>query len=439
MLRLSRSGAGHRSLTPRLAPLRDAGCGGPPIERAVDEEEVRRRVLEEVTDLATLAPLERRLRVASVADRHLGGDLGSDRRAGVLAALVDDIAGLGPLEPLLADGAVTEIMVNGPEDVFVEVGGELRASPVRFRDADHLLSVVHRLLRGTGRRVDEGAPMVDARMADGSRLNVVLPPVSLSSAVLTIRRPPRRRLDLARLIELGALDAVVAAFLHAAVLGRCNLVVSGGAGTGKSTLLGALCALVPEGQRILLLEDVAELALHHPHVVAQQCRPAAPDGTREVTLRDLVRNSLRMRPDRLVVGEVRGPEAADMLSAMNTGHAGSMTTLHANSAEDALTRLETMLAVALPAVASGTLRSWMAASIDVVVHCDRGPHGQRRVGEVAAVDAGAARGPRLLSVYARDGHGPLRPAGEIPHRCLDRMSRHGVRFPVRLLARSGAA
>jgi pilus assembly protein CpaF len=319
------------------------------------------------------------------------------------------------------------------------VDGELRPCPVRFRDADHLLSVVHRLLSGTGRRVDEGAPLVDARMADGSRLNVVLPPVALSSPVLTIRRPPRRRLGIAELIDLGALDAVVAAFLHAAVLGRCNLVVSGGAGTGKSTLLAALCALVPDGQRMLLLEDVAELAVHHPHVVAQQGRPAAPDGGREVTLRDLVRNSLRMRPDRLIVGEVRGLEAADMVAAMNTGHPGSMTTVHANSAHDAMTRLETMLAVALPAAAVDTLRSWMAAAIDIVIHCERGPDGRRRVAEVAAIDADTAGGPRLIGVRAQDGCGRLRPAGEIPRRCLERMGRHGVRFPVGLLTGSGAA
>jgi pilus assembly protein CpaF len=435
MLSLSRRRGRGGQARPGMEPPAGAGRAVP----VLDVEAARRRVLDEVADLAALPPLERRLRVASVADRHLGGDPLSEERADALVAVVDDIAGLGPLEPLLADRAVTEIMVNGPEDVFVEVDGELCASTVRFRDADHLLSVVHRLLSGTGRRVDEGAPMVDARMADGSRLNVVLPPVALSSPLLTIRRPPRRRLGIAELIEVGALDAMVAAFLHAAVLGRCNLLVSGGAGAGKSTLLAALCALVPAGERVLLLEDVAELAIDHPHVVAQQCRPAAPDGGREVTLHDLVRNSLRMRPDRLVVGEVRGREAADMVSAMNTGHPGSMTTLHANSAQDAISRLETMLAMALPAVATGALRSWVAGAVDVVVHCERGQDGRRRVGEVAAVDSGAAGGPRLIRVHARGGDGALGPADEIPRRCLERMSRHGVRFPVRLLTGSGVA
>jgi pilus assembly protein CpaF len=410
-----------------------------PREPGVDLAEMRRRVLEEVTDLALLPPLDRRLRVATVADRHLGGDLRSEERAAALAAVVDDIAGLGPLEGLLSDPGVTEIMVNGPEEVYVEVGGELRSSRARFRDADHLLSVVHRLLSGTGRRVDEGAPMVDARMVDGSRPNVVPPPVAPAGALVTIRRPPRRRLDVADLIERDALDAPAAAFLHAAVLGRCNLVVSGGSGAGKSTLLAALCGLVPGRQRMLLLEDVAELAVDHPHAVSQQCRPAAPDGGREVTLRDLVRNSLRMRPDRLIVGEVRGPEAADMLSAMNTGHAGSMTTLHANGAQDALARLEAMLTLALPSAATATLQSWIALAVDLVVHCERRADGHRQVSEVAAVDADEEGHARLVTVYARHAGGRLDAAGDIPHRCLDRMRHHGVRFPVRLLAGSGAA
>jgi pilus assembly protein CpaF len=400
---------------------------------------LRARVATEVPDLAGLSPLDRRLRVAAVADRSLART-GDDRaRARALVEVVDDLAGLGPLEALLADRAVSEIMVNGPDDVHVEVDGHLRRSPVRFRDADHVLAVVHRLLSGSGRRIDEGAPMVDARLADGSRVNAVLPPVAVGSPLLTIRRPPRRRLGVEELIRLGALDATAAAFLHAAVLGRCNVVVTGGAGTGKTTLLAALCELVPAGQRLLVLEDVAELAAEHPHLVRQQCRPAGPDGGREVALRDLVRNALRMRPDRLVVGEVRGAEAADMLAAMNTGHAGSMTTLHANSAADAVTRLEPMLAMALPSVGDSALRAWIASALDVIVHCERDAEGRRRVAEVAGVDAGADGAPRLTVVCSRDPRATLRPVGDVPLRCLDRMRHHGVHFPDRLLLRTGAA
>jgi len=404
----------------------------------VDLDLLRRAVAEEVPELASLPPLERRLRVAMVADRRIGDEGEAEARAELLASVVDDLAGLGPLEALLADGEVTEIMVNGPEEVYVEVDGELHRRDARFRDADHLLAVVHRLLSGTGRRIDEGAPMVDARLADGSRLNAVLPPVAPASAQLTIRRPPRRHLGVGELIGLGALDPGTAAFLHAAVMGRCNVVVTGGSGTGKTTLLAALCDLAPPGQRLLLLEDVAELAAEHPHVVRQECRPAGPDGGREVSLRDLVRNGLRMRPDRLVVGEVRGPEAVDMVAAMNTGHAGSMTTLHANSAADAMTRLEAMLALALPSVGVATLQAWIATALDVVVHCGRSAAGVRRVVEVAAVDTAAGR-LRLTSLYARDGRGVMRPAGAIPRRCLQRMRHHDVRFPARLFAATGAA
>jgi pilus assembly protein CpaF len=393
----------------------------------------------EVPELAALSPLQRRLRIAAVADRALDPETDAVARAARLLELVDDLAGLGPLEALLADAAVTEIMVNAPDEVYVELEGRLWRSPVRFRDADHLLTVVHRLLSGTGRRIDEGAPMVDARLPDGSRLNAVLPPVAPASPLLTIRRPPRRRLGVEELIETDALDATTAAFLHAAVLGRCNLMVTGGAGTGKTTLLAALCELVPPAQRLLLLEDVAELGAEHPHLVRQQCRPAAPDGAREITLRDLVRNALRMRPDRLVVGEVRGMEAADMLTAMNTGHAGSMTTLHANSAGDAVTRLAAMLAMALPAVGCDTLRTWIASAIDVVVHCERRASGHRQVAEVAAVDAAEDGAPRLTAVYARDGDGALNAVGETPHRCLERMRHHGVHFPARLFLQRGAA
>jgi pilus assembly protein CpaF len=404
----------------------------------VDLDALRRAVAEEVPELATLPPVDRRLRVATVADRRLAAGADAGARAELLAAVVDDLAGMGPLEALLADADVSEIMVNGPGQIYVEVGGELHRSRARFRDSDHLLAVVHRLLSGTGRRIDEGTPMVDARLPDGSRVNAVLPPVAPGSAQLTIRRPPRRRLGVEELISGDALDATAAAFLHAAVMGRCNVVVTGGSGTGKTTLLAALCELVPDDQRLLLLEDVAELAAEHPHLVRQQCRPAGPDGGREVSLRDLVRNAMRMRPDRLVVGEVRGPEAADMLTAMNTGHAGSMTTLHANTAEDAMTRLEAMLALALPSVGSATVQRWIASALDVVIHCERRAGGHRHVVEVAGVDTVGGR-PRLTALYARDHRGVMRAAGEIPRRCLERMRHHDVRFPARLFTRTGAA
>jgi pilus assembly protein CpaF len=391
-------------------------------------------------------PKARRVQVIAAVDRWLGTEecaAGGDHDR-LLRALADELLGAGPLQALLDDDAVTEIMVNGPTDVYAEVDGLLRRTPIAFRDADHIHTVIERLLTGAGRRLDQGSPMVDARLADGTRLNAVLPPVAVGTPLLTLRRPPRRRLGVEELLELGSLHRGMAAFLHAAVLGRCNLLVSGGAGSGKTTLLAALCDLAPEGQRILVLEDVAELVLRHPHAVRQESRPAGPDGGREVTLADMVRNGLRMRPDRLIIGEVRGNEAADMVAAMNTGHEGSMTTLHANGPADALVRLETLLALAWRGQPGITTSTWIAAAIDLVVHCQRGADGGRWVAEIAAVEQGQTGDIAVTTLYRLDEHishnGVLSAAlGEVPRRCLERMARHGVLFPPALFARGQAA
>jgi len=372
-----------------------------------------------VRELPALAALRRgvELPIPAALDRLLTSH-GIDAEA--LAAVAADLTGAGPLAPLLADGRITEIMVNGPSEVRIEVDGRLRDTDVRFTGPDHVRAVIERILSGTGRRLDESAPTVDAVLADGTRLNAVLPPVAVGGPLLTLRRPRRVALHLADLVRSGSVPRVVAAFLHAAVVGRCNLVVSGGTGAGKTTLLAALCALVPAGQRIVTVEDVAELRIEHPHVVAQQCRDALVPGSTPIDVRALLRNTLRMRPDRIMVGEVRGAEAADMVAALNTGHPGSMSTVHANSAEDALVRLEAMLSLAWPTTATATVRSWLAGAIDVFVHCERDMAGQRRVTQVVAMDDynpatvyDATEDPRLL-----------RP----PRRCLERMARHGVDF-----------
>ena len=377
---------------------------------------------------------------AWLADDGIAEDAARDR---LLRLLVDDLLGAGPLAPLLAAPDVTEIMVNGPQSVHVEVDGIIREAGVRFRDAEHVRSVVERLLIGSGRRLDEASPMVDARLEDGSRLNAVLPPVAVGSTQLTIRRPARRRLGLDDLIGAGGLDGPMAAFLHAAVLGRCNLLVCGGAGTGKTTLLAALCDLVPHTQRLLVLEDVAELALNHPHAVRQETRPSTAEHGRGLELAQLVRNALRMRPDRLIIGEVRGVEAADMVVAMNTGHPGSMTTLHANSAEDALSRLEATLARAWPALDRAALGGQVAAALDLVVHCERTADGRRSVAAIATVEVGSGAAPVLTTIY-RSRRGTSAPGatsacGEVPSACLERMAEHGVLFPPALFARRPAA
>jgi pilus assembly protein CpaF len=344
--------------------------------------------------------------------------------------LAANLVGAGPLEPLLADDRVTEIMVNGPSEVHVEIDGRLQPAHVHFASEHHLRGLIERLLAGTGRRLDESCPAVDAVLPDGTRLNAVLPPVAVGGPLLTLRRSRRRAFHLAELVRDGAVPRQVAAFLHAAVIGRCNVLVSGGAGAGKTSLLAALCGLVPSGQRIVTLEDVAELRIDHPHVVAQQCRDRLNEAVPSIDMRALLRNTLRMRPDRIVVGEVRGAEAADMVAAMTTGHPGSMSTVHANSAHDAMARLETMLAVAWPSVATSTVRTWLMGALDVVVHCHREESGRRRITEVLATDD-----YNLHTIYdASDG--ALCPP---PARCVERMAGHGVAFEIERLARVDVA
>jgi pilus assembly protein CpaF len=390
-------------------------------------EQVRERLVRELPALSALgghpgAPLHAALDALLTAP-------GTDPSAA--AALAAELLGAGPLEPLLADERITEIMVNGPGEVHVEIDGRLQPTDVRFSGGHQLRAVIDRLLAGTGRRLDESAPTVDAVLADGTRLNAVLPPIALVGPLLTLRRPRRDTLFLADLVRTGSVAPPVAAFLHAAVIGRCNIVVSGGTGAGKTTLLAALCALVPPDQRIVTVEDVAELRIEHPHVVAQQCRDRLADGVIPIDMRALLRNTLRMRPDRIVVGEVRGPEAADMVAAMNTGHPGSMSTVHANSAGDALSRLEAMLTLAWPALGTPTMRSWLATAVDVLVHCERDQSGRRLVTQVVAMDD-----YNTSTVYdSTEG-----PALQLPpRRCLDRMARHGVDFALDHIARVDVA
>ncbi|HXA27257.1 MAG TPA: ATPase, T2SS/T4P/T4SS family [Candidatus Angelobacter sp.] len=391
-------------------------------------DRLREQLVRELPALAALQPggVER---LPAILDSWLAGS-GMDPEA--TAGLAADLLGAGPLEALLADERITEIMVNGPGDVRVEVDGRLQPTDVRFASEPRLRAVIDRLLAGTGRRLDESMPTVDAVLADGTRLNAVLPPVALAGPLLTLRRPRRATLSLADLVRLGSVPRAVAAFLHAAVIGRCNIVVSGGTGAGKTTLLAALAALVPTDQRIVTVEDVAELRIDHPHVVAQQCRDPLAAGVAPIDMRALLRNTLRMRPDRIVVGEVRGAEAADMVAAMNTGHPGSMSTVHANSAGDAHSRLEALVSLAWPSVATSTVRGWLATAIDVIVQCERDQSGRRVVSEVVAIDD-----YNFGAIFDRAGEPELlrRP----PRRCLDRMSRHGIDFTLDPASRAHVA
>lgn len=299
--------------------------------------------------------------------------------------LVDELVGFGPLEVLLRDRTVSEILVNGPQRIFIERNGVLQHSDLRFMDDQHLLRVIQRILAPLGRRLDESSPMVDARMPDGSRINAVIPPVALDGPCLSVRKFSRDMLKSADMLATRSLDQAILDFFQLMVKKRCNVLVSGGTGTGKTTLLNMLSQMISPRERIVTIEDTAELQLKHDHVVRLETRPPNADGHGEVTARDLVRNALRMRPDRIVLGEIRGIEVLDVLTAMNTGHDGSMSTVHANSAADALLRLETLVGLSGIQVHDRTLRQTICSAIDVIVQLTRTSDGRRCVAEVLEV------------------------------------------------------
>jgi pilus assembly protein CpaF len=340
------------------------------------------------TALAKLTPEELTQEVertlAEIATQRRIQLNGREQRA-LARELVNDMLGLGPLEPLLEDDTTTDIMVNGPEKVFVERRGKLELSGVRFRDAGHVAHVCQRIAVRVGRRIDESTPMVDARLKDGSRVNIVFPPLALDGPYISIRKFSRNRIDFPRLIEFGSLSPQAAHLLEMAARARLNVIISGGTGSGKTTLLNALSRLIDIGERIVTIEDAAELQLQQPHVVRLETRVASLEGRCEVTQRDLVRNALRMRPDRIIVGEVRGSEAFDMLQAMNTGHDGSMSTIHANTARDALTRIENMVQMGNMGLPARSILTQIVGAVDLIVQIERQRDGVRRVIQITDV------------------------------------------------------
>jgi pilus assembly protein CpaF len=293
--------------------------------------------------------------------------------------VLDELLGLGPIEPLLKDATVSDILVNTYRQVFVERGGRLELTPVRFKDDRHLLRIIDKIVSGVGRRVDESQPMVDARLPDGSRVNAVVPPLAVDGPLLSIRKFSRMPIDMGKLVQLGTLPAAVADILAGIVRARRNVLISGGTGSGKTTLLNAMSAFIGGRERIVTIEDAAELQLQQIHVARMETRPANVEGRGEVTQRDLVKNALRMRPDRIVVGEVRAGESFDMLQAMNTGHEGSMTTIHANSCRDALSRLEQMLGLTGFDLPIRGMRAQIASAVHVVIQLERMSDGRRRM------------------------------------------------------------
>jgi pilus assembly protein CpaF len=322
-----------------------------------------------ISEIAT----EKRVQLNGREQRQLAGEL------------VNDMLGLGPLEPLLEDDSITDIMVNGPDRVFIERRGKVVLSSARFRDAAHAMNICQRIAAAVGRRVDESSPTVDARLKDGSRVNIVFPPLALDGPYISIRKFARRKIDFDKLVEFGSLTAPMARILEIAGKSRLNVIISGGTGSGKTTLLNAISRLIEPGERIVTVEDAAELQLQQPHVVRLETRPPSLEGRGEVTQRDLVRNALRMRPDRIILGEVRSSEAFDMLQAMNTGHDGSMSTIHANTARDAVTRIENMVQMGNLGLSAGAIRTQIASAVDLIVQVERHRDGNRRLTQITDV------------------------------------------------------
>lgn len=342
----------------------------------------------DLTKLNLLTPQQALPEVARLAKELLASEempLSTVEREQLVEEVRHELFGLGPLEPLLTDQTISDILVNSPYKVYIERGGKLERVGVTFNDNAHVMRVIERIVSTVGRRIDESSPMVDARLPDGSRVNAVIPPVALDGPALSIRRFGAEPLRMNKLIEYGALTDEIAELFKMCVQARMNILISGGTGAGKTTLMNALSAFIPENERIITIEDSAELLLQQPHVLRMETRPRNIEGRGEITQRDLVKNALRMRPDRIVVGEVRGEEAIDMLQAMNTGHDGSLTTIHANTPRDALSRIETMIQMGGLRLSERTMRQQIASAINLVIQLVRLSDGSRRITSVSEI------------------------------------------------------
>jgi pilus assembly protein CpaF len=433
-------------LRERLGAAQSSGSGNGRDTFAEVKNRIHMAVISELgpqTYSGDSPPQGERERVLADIRGRLDQEAGIARedRERLAAEITDDILGHGPLERPLADDTITEVMINGPYDIWIERQGRLHHTPIRFNDESHLRRIINKIVAQVGRRIDESSPMVDARLPDGSRVNAVLPPLSLSGPLVTIRKFSRRRLDLSDLIQLGTLNRASVEFLEACVRSELNILISGGTGSGKTTLLNAMSTTIPNHERIVTIEDAAELRLNQRHVLRLEARPKNIEGEGEIPIRALVRNSLRMRPDRIIVGEVRGAEALDMLQAMNTGHDGSLCTVHANAPRDALARIETMVLMAGYDLPVRAIRQQVASALELIVHLERLSDGSRRVTAITEVQRMESDVITLQDLFVfhledvmRDGKviGGLHPTGLRPS-FLHKFEKAGVNIDLTML------
>lgn len=400
------------------------------------KEKVHSEIIEEINKQATSYIDDVSVRkLIEESIENLAESVPRSDRAKLSSDIFNDVMGYGPLEELLSDPQVTEIMVNGPKKVYVEKQGKLTLSTLTFRDNQHVINVIDRIVSPIGRRIDEASPMVDARLKDGSRVNAIIPPISLVGPVITIRKFSKKPITSQMLVEFGSATPEMMKFLEACVKGKLNIVVAGGTGSGKTTLLNVLSSFIPDNERIITIEDAAEVQLNQDHVITLESRPANLEGKGQISIRDLVKNALRMRPDRIVVGEVRSGEALDMLQAMNTGHDGSLTTTHANSPRDTISRLETMVMMAGMELPLKAIRDQVVSAIDMIVQQSRLRDGTRKVTSISEIVGmeGDVVSMQDIFVFQTDGQldsrgkfkGEFKATGIRP-RCLEKIRENGV-------------
>lgn len=423
--------------TKELTPTASSQVMSPFLEELLEHYKARLLAETNLEQLIAAEEMERRISIERLINQFMLEEkvvISKTDKETLLTRLIDESVGFGPIEQLLKDPTITEILVNGPKEIFVERNGRLEPSHIKFKDEEHVRHIVDRVIAPLGRRIDESSPMVDARLPDGSRVNAVIPPISLNGTLLSIRKFRKEPFEMDELMNMGSLNSDMAEFIKGIVEAKLNVLISGGTGSGKTTLLNAVAKSIPSSERVITIEDSAELRLNRSSVVGMEARPPNVEGRGEVSIRQLVKNALRMRPDRIIVGEVRGSEAFDMLQAMNTGHEGSLTTVHSNSPLDAVNRVEGMVVMAGMDLPTEIIREYIVGALDFIVQADRLGDGKRKIVNISEIFVDDQKGVQIRDVFVfkrtgtgRNGEviGHFTATGYVP-KCLDHLKMFGV-------------